>query len=175
MVEESIRRRILAEISLSEAGAWQPVMLHKTGAAIWKSTGTNDELAEYLFKSDAKYSFWHVESPSEVLLAAHYLSSTRQEPFERSIHFAGVPYEYLRDVSECVQVDEATAICRGLLGRHYNVRIAGNLGSVVVARMRGVLINVPKSDLKKTDGQLRASKCRHYPEFERCDCELPGN
>ena len=164
---------MLAEIKVEGEQITQPTMLHVTGSSIWQTQTTDDELAEYLFKeSDQTYSFWCVESHEDVLLTAHFLSAGRREPFERSVHFVGLLRYDLCGLTDCYQADEADAICLGLRGRHYNVRIATTLGTTIVAKMRSSsIIAVPKVALKETNRRLQGSRCRHYGGSDACECD----
>ena len=151
----AFRDALLEGIATDGATVEFPSMLHKTQPAIWLTKATDEELANYLFKSGAgSYSFWNVRNHTEILLVAHALASGRRDKYDRSIHLVAIGEQALLGLVAGAQVDEADAICIGLRGSHYNMNVEQEASHAVVARMRGSLLRLSKASLREINHRL---------------------
>lgn len=169
------RKKLLSTIAIGGVKPDFPILLHKTGSAIWKEpSSSNEDIADFLFSSpDNIYSFWQANSNAEILLAAHFLSSRAREPFSRSVHFVIISLLALtRLAPRQEQRDEHNGpVCRGIPGMHYNFVVEPDVSASLVDLMRESILAISKQALRQTDQELRDAKCRHYGSDGRCNCE----
>ena len=173
-----VRRDLLGIIATTGAPPRFPAMLHKTQPSIWKSdSASDDDVTAFVFnEEDFTYSFWEAQCMGDVILAAHFISTTRREPLERSVHFVSVDAGALRELAvKYAQEDEfSKPVCRGVRRIHYNFTLSEQSSLQVVGLMRGSLLGISKRSLMQANEALMAAHCEQFEGAEKCACDVAG-